>query len=113
MAEHIVMPRTYYRVYAALLVLTAASLWLAAPVCGQTARDGKGGKAAAPGDKGPREAEVRFANGSSVLMDDADWKDVRDAVEFLKDNPRHKSLEGECWKVYRLGEVIRVDLKIN
>lgn len=43
-------------------------------------------------------------------MNLAKLNEIRDAIEFLMKSPALDKLEGKDWKVYRVGQIIRVDI---
>lgn len=45
------------------------------------------------------------------MISDATHDAIKVAVNILDDTPASKRMDGEDWKVYRVGEIIRVDVK--
>ena len=39
------------------------------------------------------------------------WKDIEDAYYYIKNNATVHKMEGDGWLVYRVGLVVRIDIK--
>lgn len=49
---------------------------------------------------------------TSQIRDDLDWEAIEDATVNVA-NGRAKRIDGDGWKVYAAGTMIRIDISIN